>query len=221
MVPSWSLVVPARDSERDIKHVVRCGRKAGARQIVVVENGSGDATASRAREAGATVITSTPGKGRAVKAGLRYVERFGHDAVVTSDADLWALDSDLLKRTAEAAAVTPVRGEWDRPGRAGALLLPLMEESGIDTGGVSPAALLSGLAGYPMPFPLPLDTLPDDYGWDLATALDLLAAGRPIRTVPAGPRLHRPGDESRISTIMIDLAQVCVARSRLGDQILD
>jgi glycosyltransferase involved in cell wall biosynthesis len=207
------LVVPARDAERDVEHVVRCGQRAGAQQVIVVENGSQDRTADRARDAGAMVITSLPGKGDAVKAGIRYAERYGHDAVLTSDADLWALDADLLQQMADLAVVAPVRGEWNRPGRAGSLLPRLLMECGLNSGGLSPAALLSGLAGYPMPFPLPLATLPGDYGWDLATALDLQAANYQILTVPAGPRLHRPGDTTKIATIWAALLEVCATRS--------
>jgi glucosyl-3-phosphoglycerate synthase len=214
MVVAWTLVVPARDAERDIEHVVRCGQQAGARQVVVVVNGSQDRTADCARAAGAMVITSLPGKGNATKAGIRRIEQCGDDAVLTSDADLWALDAGLLRRMANHAVVTPVRGEWRQPGRAGSQLPRLLMEFRLDSGGLSPAALLSGLAGYPMPFPLPLATLPGDYGWDLATALDLHAAGYRIRTVPAGPRLHRPGDTSKIDNIVTTLREVCASRSR-------
>jgi glycosyltransferase involved in cell wall biosynthesis len=212
MAVAWSLVVPARDAERDIGHVVWCGQRAGAQQVIVVENGSRDKTADRARDAGATVITSLPGKGNAVKAGIRYAEPYGHDAVLTSDADLWALDANLLQQMADLAVVAPVRGEWSRPGRAGSLLPRLMMQYGVDPRGLSPAALLSGLAGYPMPFPLPLAALPADYGWDLATALDLLALDYQIHTVPVGPRLHRPGDTIKIARIVTALLEVCATR---------
>jgi glycosyltransferase involved in cell wall biosynthesis len=213
MTLDWSLVVPARNAEQDIAHIVHCGHRAGARQVIVVENASLDHTARHARHAGAVVITSPAGKGNAVKAGIRHAARYRPDAVVTSDADLWALEPALLRQLAEIAVRAPVRGEWDRPGRAGHQLPKLLDACDLDPNGLSPAALLSGLAGYPLPFPLTLTSLPNDYGWDLATALDLQAAGHRIHTVPAGPRHHRPGDTARIETIMAALHRVCAARS--------
>jgi glycosyltransferase involved in cell wall biosynthesis len=219
MALDWSLVVPARNAERDIEHIVRCGHRAGARHVIVVENASHDRTARHARRAGAIVITSPAGKGNAVKAGIRHAARYRPDAVVTSDADLWALDSALLRRLAEIAVSAPVRGEWDRPGRAGNRLPELMYACDLDPRELSPAALLSGLAGYPLPFPLTLASLPGDYGWDLAVALDLQAAGHRIHTVPAGPRHHRPGDTGRIKAILAALHHVCAARSPHGPKI--
>lgn len=57
--------------------------------VVVVDDGSSDDTADRARAAGATVIRVTPnaGKGAALRAGFRHALDAGAPAVVTLDAD--------------------------------------------------------------------------------------------------------------------------------------
>ena len=57
--------------------------------VIVVDDGSGDDTAARAREAGATVIEQRPnaGKGAALRAGFRHALDAGYDAVLTLDAD--------------------------------------------------------------------------------------------------------------------------------------
>jgi glycosyltransferase involved in cell wall biosynthesis len=57
--------------------------------VVVVDDGSTDATADRARAAGATVIRQVPnaGKGAALRAGFRHALHAGAPAVVTIDAD--------------------------------------------------------------------------------------------------------------------------------------
>ena len=57
--------------------------------VVVVDDGSTDDTASRARSAGATVLVQRPnaGKGAALRAGFGYVLGHGAAAVVTLDAD--------------------------------------------------------------------------------------------------------------------------------------
>ncbi|HEX5012619.1 MAG TPA: glycosyltransferase family 2 protein [Candidatus Limnocylindrales bacterium] len=57
--------------------------------VIVVDDGSRDDTADRAREAGATVIEQRPnaGKGAALRAGFRRALEGGYDAVLTLDAD--------------------------------------------------------------------------------------------------------------------------------------
>jgi glycosyltransferase involved in cell wall biosynthesis len=57
--------------------------------VIVVDDGSTDDTAARAREAGATVIEQRPnqGKGAALRAGFARAIATGHDAVLTLDGD--------------------------------------------------------------------------------------------------------------------------------------
>ena len=57
--------------------------------VIVVDDGSTDDTAARAREAGATVIEQRPnqGKGAALRAGFAQAIATGHDAVLTLDGD--------------------------------------------------------------------------------------------------------------------------------------
>jgi glycosyltransferase involved in cell wall biosynthesis len=57
--------------------------------VLVVDDGSTDGTADRARAAGATVLEQRPnqGKGAALRAGFRQALADGADAIVTLDAD--------------------------------------------------------------------------------------------------------------------------------------
>jgi glycosyltransferase involved in cell wall biosynthesis len=57
--------------------------------VIVVDDGSTDGTAARAREAGATVVEQRPnqGKGAALRAGFRDALATGADAILTLDAD--------------------------------------------------------------------------------------------------------------------------------------
>jgi glycosyltransferase involved in cell wall biosynthesis len=57
--------------------------------VMVVDDGSSDDTAARAREAGATVIEQRPnqGKGVALRTGFSRAIAAGYDAVLTLDAD--------------------------------------------------------------------------------------------------------------------------------------
>jgi glycosyltransferase involved in cell wall biosynthesis len=81
-----AVIIPCLDEELTVASVVRSFREAlpGA-QIVVVDNGSRDATAARAAEAGADVIhVGTRGKGAALRRGLADVEA---DCYVMVDGD--------------------------------------------------------------------------------------------------------------------------------------
>jgi len=80
-------VIPAHDEAPRIGPVV-----TGAMQsvpVVVVDDGSTDATGAVAEAAGATVLTQRPnqGKGAALRAGFRHALSIEADAVVTLDAD--------------------------------------------------------------------------------------------------------------------------------------
>ena len=70
-----SIVIPAKDEAPSIGDVVgRLTAAAAWREVIVVDDGSGDATADRAREAGACVLRHpyNKGNGAAVKTGARH-----------------------------------------------------------------------------------------------------------------------------------------------------
>ena len=69
-----SVVIPALNEEEPITGVVRgCLATKIPNEIIVVDNGSDDRTADRAREAGARVVTAPRGYGRACAVGVRAV----------------------------------------------------------------------------------------------------------------------------------------------------
>jgi glycosyltransferase involved in cell wall biosynthesis len=80
-------LIPAYNEETRLAGVV-----AGAIQhlpVLVVDDGSTDATAPVAKDAGASVVIQEPnqGKGAALQAGFRRAIDRGYEAVVTLDAD--------------------------------------------------------------------------------------------------------------------------------------
>jgi len=82
-----SIVIPAKDEAPAIAGVVRRLRDAAPwREIIVVDDGSSDATAAQAREAGACVIRHpyNKGNGAAVKTGARHASG---EFVLIVDAD--------------------------------------------------------------------------------------------------------------------------------------
>lgn len=80
-------VVPCRDEEEAVADVVS-GLASAVDLVVVVDNGSRDRTAERARAAGAIVVAEPrAGYGRACRAGLDRALAEGADVVVFCDGD--------------------------------------------------------------------------------------------------------------------------------------
>lgn len=84
------IIVPAWNEERNVGNTVREILTADPRyHVAVVDDGSTDATATVAREAGATVL-SLPfnlGVGGAMRTGFTYAEREGYRRAIQVDAD--------------------------------------------------------------------------------------------------------------------------------------
>ena len=83
-------MVPALDAARTIGAVVRAAR-AQLDRVVVVDDGSTDATAAIARECGATVVAHVVnrGKGAALRTGLEWArEEVGGNVYAWRERDL-------------------------------------------------------------------------------------------------------------------------------------
>lgn len=88
VIPNVAAVIPAFCEEPYIAEVV-VGVRKYVSQVLVIDDGSPDATASRAREAGAEVISHArnEGKGAALKTGLRTLESRSVDYFLVLDGD--------------------------------------------------------------------------------------------------------------------------------------
>jgi glycosyltransferase involved in cell wall biosynthesis len=86
--PQVVAVIPAHNEERFIGSVVLKAQKYAV-AVIVVDDGSTDATAEVARSAGARVIhhKENRGKGVALNSGLREAGRLDCDAIVVLDGD--------------------------------------------------------------------------------------------------------------------------------------
>lgn len=84
------VVVPAWNEQASVGHVIKeIGSACPQADVLVVDDGSTDATAGVAKQAGAAVL-SLPynlGVGGAMRAGFRYALRAGYRVVVQVDAD--------------------------------------------------------------------------------------------------------------------------------------
>jgi len=194
------VVIPCLDEEEPIAGVVGEVLAQGADEVIVVDNGSTDATAARARAAGARVILEPKrGYGRACAAGL---------AAVRGDAIVCFLDGDGSDVPAFLADVVgPVaRGEAD-------FVMGSRLRGEREAGSMTPQQLVAGwLAGallrlrYGARFTdmSPFRAIRADrlrhlgmgettYGWNLEMQMRAAAAGLRLREVPVDHRCRRGG----------------------------
>jgi hypothetical protein len=196
-----SVVIPCLDEEEPIAGVVREVLAQGVHEVIVVDNGSRDATAARAREAGARVVPEPRrGYGRACAAGVAAV-RADADIVCFLDGDgsdvpafLGAIVSPIARGEADFVMGSRLRGERE-PGSmtpqqivagrvAGALLRFVW---GVRFTDMSPfrAARVGDLRRLGM--------TETTYGWNLEMQMRAAAAGLRILEVPVDHRRRRGG----------------------------
>ncbi len=97
-------VIPAYEAAATIERVVADARRQLDR-VVVVDDGSEDATAERARLAGAEVLRhpANRGKGAALQTGMRHLAAHGFTHALSMDADGQHLAREIPKLLAVAA----------------------------------------------------------------------------------------------------------------------
>jgi UDP-N-acetylglucosamine---dolichyl-phosphate N-acetylglucosaminyltransferase len=104
------IVIPAFQEEGKIGQVVQDVFRAGYQNIVVVDDGSMDATSDVAKEAGAHVVRHrlNRGKGAATRTGIEAAMYLGASTIVTIDGDGQHFPSDIT------ALISPIlEGECD------------------------------------------------------------------------------------------------------------
>ena len=205
MNPSLTAVlIPAFDCERTIGDVVRGARQFVA-TVLVVNDGSSDATAARAAEAGAEVLThaTNQGKGAALLSGLQRLAALGFERVVTMDGDSQHLADEIPKLlvAADAAPDAVILGERQ-----------------FDTVTIAPIKLFgnrfanrwveiacgqrlpdtqSGFRVYPLRRTLALGARARHFGFETEVLIRAARAGIAIRSVPV--RVYYPPIDERTS----------------------
>lgn len=194
------VVIPCLNEEEPIAAVVREVLAQGVDEVLVVDNGSTDATAARASAAGARVVSEPRrGYGRACAAGVEGA---------ADDAILCFLDGDGSDVPAHIAAIVgPVsRGEAD-------FVMGSRLRGKREPGSMTPQQLVAGrLAGVLLrlaygvrftdmsPFRAiragelrRLGMRETSYGWNLEMQMRAAAAGLRIREIPVDHRCRRGG----------------------------
>ena len=201
------VVIPAFREAGRIGAVVRAVRAQGL-AVVVVDDGSPDATGAEAAAAGATVLrhATNRGKGAALHTAYACAREHGYDAVITMDgdgqhdpADLPALLAaarttgapvDVGNRMADAAAMPRVR-RWTNRGMSW-LLGRVMRQQVPDT--------QCGFRYYRLAV---LPTQPPGstrYAAESELLLDLAARGVPIASAPV--RTIYRDEQSKINPVV-------------------
>ena len=98
MTEKIAILIPALNAAATLDAVVRAAR-AEHEPVVVINDGSKDATGDVAAAAGATVLRheKNRGKGGALKTGFAWAKANGFDGVITLDADGQHLASEIPK----------------------------------------------------------------------------------------------------------------------------
>lgn len=202
-----SVCLPARDEERTIGAIVGAvvdelqERRRVVDEVVVVDDGSADATAARARSAGARVVRSRgQGKGAAMHEGLRAS---AGDVVVFCDADVRDFDPDFVPGLAAPLLADDglgfVKGYYERPyeGRhgEGGRVTELVAKPLLRTLFPALAWVRQPLAGECAGRRDVLSQVPfvTGYGVDIALLIDIANrfGGQVLTQVDLGRRVHR------------------------------
>jgi glycosyltransferase involved in cell wall biosynthesis len=190
-VDSACVIIPALDAAATLGRVIDDVKATLGLTVIVVDDGSADATADVARDHAAVVLRhgQNRGKGAAIRAGLREARRRGHGTAVTVDADGQhpaASARIVLEGSADARALVLGVRDLFRDGA------PRSNRFG---NGVSNYFLSRfarqplrdtqcGLRRYPVRETLALHTRADGFAFEGEVVLRSLAAGLPLVEVP-------------------------------------
>lgn len=201
-----SVIIPALDEEVPIGNVVReCLATGLPNDVIVVDNGSSDRTAERAREAGARVVTAARGYGRACAAGMRALSPECKIAVFLDGdgSDVPAFMGQLVDPIAcgeyDFVIGSRTRGRREHgsmnfqqivSGRIAGLILRLLY--GVRYTDMCPfrAIRRDALAK--------LNMREETYGWNLEMQMKAARAGLRVLELPVDHR-RRAGGESKVS----------------------
>jgi glycosyltransferase involved in cell wall biosynthesis len=203
---SVSVIIPALDEEEPIAGVVReCLATELPNEVIVVDNGSTDRTAERARGAGARVVTAPRGYGRACATGVRALSP-DCDVVVFLDGDgsdvpafMKQLVEPVAHGTHDFVIGSRTRGQREHgsmnlqqilAGRLAGLILRLLY--GVRYTDMSPFRAIRRDALDR------LDMREETYGWNLEMQMKAARNGLRVLEIPVNHR-RRVGGESKVS----------------------
>lgn len=199
-------IIPAYQAERNVADVAREALRLDelAGTVIVVDDGSTDQTAERARAAGAIVLShpENQGKGAALRTGMEFALAAGFDVAITLDADGQHPPEEALRLIqADADPEALVLGVRDLA-RAGAPRANQMSNRISNFflslfAGRPLADTQCGLRRYPLRRTLSLGARDDGYAFEAEILLRAVAYG--VRLVEVPIRVIYPPEEERIT----------------------
>jgi glycosyltransferase involved in cell wall biosynthesis len=200
-VASACVFVPALDAAATLGPVLDDLRASLGLTVIVVDDGSVDATSEVARGRGAVVLRQprNRGKGAAIRAGLREAQRRGHSTAVTVDADGQHPGPSariVLEASPDPRALVLGIRDLFRDGAppsnrfgngvSNFFLSRFARRPLLDT--------QCGLRRYPVNETLALNARADGFAFEGEVVLRSIAAGLPLVEVPVGV-VYRPAGE--------------------------
>lgn len=199
-----AVLVPALDCARTIGEVVR-GARRFVRCVLVVSDGSTDATEEQARNAGAEVLRheTVRGKGAALLTGMHALAARGVDRVLTMDGDGQHLAEEipaLLQASSgnPKAVVIGVRRIAPGMSTPAKLFGNRFANRWVEIAcGQALPDTQSGFRVYPLREVLALEPKARHFGFETEILIRAVRAGISVRSVPV--RVFYPPADERIS----------------------
>jgi len=230
-----SVCLPARDEESTVGTIVAAvvdelqERHPLVAEVIVIDDGSSDATAARALSAGARVVRSPrPGKGSAMHEGLKASSG---DVVVFCDADVRDFEAGFVLGLAGPLLTHDeigfVKGFYDRPyqGRhgEGGRVTELVAKPLLRTLFPSLSWLCQPLAGECAGRRDVLGCVPfvTGYGVDIALVIDVAErfGSQAMAQVDLGRRVHRNRPLEELAPQAEEVLRTVLARAGVGDAV--
>lgn len=205
-MPVVIAVIPALNEAATIFDVVRALPARFLNTVIVVDNGSTDATATEAVRAGAVVVSQPErGYGAACAAGVAWAQELGADIIVLLDgdasddpADFSAILTPILNGSADFVMGSRTRGQVERgaltPAQrfGNALTASLLSVLGLHVSDLGPfRAIRAGVLTS-------LDMQERTYGWSTEMLVKAARHGVRFQEVPVSYR-RRGGGHSKVS----------------------
>lgn len=209
-IPRIAAIIPALNEEEALPHVLRALPTHLLEEVVVVDNGSADRTAERARAAGATVVSEPRrGYGWACLAGIAYLSTKNPEIVVFLDGDGSDDPADLpllIRPIVEEGYDLVIGSRTQRDGARRALLPQARFGNAVAT------FLIRALYGFPYsdlgPFRAirfsslcSLGMRDRTYGWTVEMQIKAIQQGLRVAEVPVRYRRRLAGTSKVTGTV--------------------
>ena len=210
-----SVIIPTINEEKTIARVVSLARQSkGVTEVIVIDDKSLDRTVQAAKDAGASIITSTKiGKGASMKDGFLVAR---NEIIVYLDGDISNYADDVVEKMVEPL----IRDEADfvkstfgrEAGRVTELVAkPLL--SLLMPGALKFSQPLSGIIAGKKAFFEKIE-FENDYGVDIGILLDMLKTGARIKEVNIGRIENKMKQWRELGRMSREVSRAILKRSK-------